>query len=119
MANAADNRYPPLRIIVLETDQPRLDADGRSLMAELIQDHLSKAGAAHHPPLEVETTTVCVIPEWKGRMPSKDEFDSYDGLVLTGSLYDAFGNDPWILDLLVVLKGRSNPFHTAKCNSSF
>ncbi len=105
MVDAVDDKPLPLRIIVLETDQPRLDANGHSSMAELIQLHLSKAGAAHHPPLEVHTTTVCVIPEWKGRIPSMDEFDGYDGLLLTGSLYDAFGNDSWILDLLAVLKG--------------
>jgi hypothetical protein len=32
--------------------------------------------------------------------------EKYDGLLITGSVYDAHGDNPWILELLSLLKGE-------------
>jgi hypothetical protein len=32
------------------------------------------------------------------------DFDRFDGLLITGSVYDAHGNNEWILKLLELLK---------------
>ena len=39
-----------------------------------------------------------------GEFPEEDEVGLYDGFVITGSCHDAHGNDPWIHELLDLLK---------------
>lgn len=97
---------PKARLMVLETDKPHPDTESeKGSFGEILHQHFSKAGAAHDPPLAVETNQIFVVTEQGGRMPTKDEFDGYDGLLITGSIYDAHGNNPWILELLALLKG--------------
>ncbi|KAF7559802.1 hypothetical protein G7046_g4361 [Stylonectria norvegica] len=96
---------PVVRILVLETDEPHPDTQHeQGSFGEILHEHFSKAGAAHHPPLGVETDQVFVVTEKGGRMPKFEEFDGYDGLLITGSMYDAHGEDEWILELLELLK---------------
>ncbi|XP_057848339.2 gamma-glutamyl peptidase 5 isoform X1 [Cryptomeria japonica] len=40
----------------------------------------------------------------EGEFPSQEELHKYDGFVLTGSSYDAHGNEDWILKLCDVLR---------------
>ncbi|QPG95512.1 hypothetical protein C2857_001040 [Epichloe festucae Fl1] len=94
-----------VRIMVLETDEPHPDTQSeRGSFGQILHHHFAKAGAEHHPPLAVETNQVFVVTERGGRMPDKEELDGYDGLLITGSLYDAHGENPWILELLALLK---------------
>jgi hypothetical protein len=92
--------------MVLETDRPHPDTQSeKGSFGDIVHAHFSKAGAAHHPPLVVETSQVFVVTEQGGRMPKTEEFSGFDGLLITGSVYDAHGNNPWIMELLALLKG--------------
>nr|XP_043623032.1 gamma-glutamyl peptidase 3-like [Erigeron canadensis] len=39
-----------------------------------------------------------------GEFPDKNELQDYDGFVVSGSPYDAYGDDNWILDLCLLLQ---------------
>ncbi|KAJ5582719.1 hypothetical protein N7535_001339 [Penicillium sp. DV-2018c] len=94
-----------IRLLVLETDKPHPDTySERGSFGQILHHHFSKAGAAHHPPLGVETDQVFVVTEQGGRIPAVQDFDRFDGLLITGSVYDAHGNNEWILKLLELLK---------------
>ncbi|RGP78181.1 glutamine amidotransferase [Fusarium longipes] len=94
-----------VKIFVLETDTPHPDTQTeRGSFGEIVHHHFSKAGKEHHPPLGVETEQVFVVTEEGGRMPKVEEFDGYDGLLITGSMYDAHGDNPWIHELLDLLR---------------
>ncbi|KAJ5972803.1 uncharacterized protein N7479_002721 [Penicillium vulpinum] len=96
---------PIVRIMVLETDIPHPDTySARGSFGQILYTHFAKAGRAHHPPLAVETDQVFVVTEKGGRMPTVDDFDRFDGLLITGSIYDAHANNEWILQLLDLLK---------------
>ncbi|KAJ5162646.1 uncharacterized protein N7500_004476 [Penicillium coprophilum] len=96
---------PVVRIMVLETDIPHPDThSARGSFGQILHEHFAKAGRAHHPPVGVETDQVFVVTEKGGRIPTVDEFDRFDGLLITGSVYDAHANNEWILQLLDLLK---------------
>lgn len=96
-----------VRIMCLETDEPHPDTQSeKGSFGQVLHDHMSKAGADHHPPLGVETDQVFIVTEKPhGRMPKVEEFDKFDGLLITGSMYDAHGDNQWIQDLLKLLRG--------------
>ncbi|GJN78278.1 hypothetical protein PLIIFM63780_001771 [Purpureocillium lilacinum] len=96
---------PTVRLMVLETDRPHPDTESeRGSFGAIVHHHFSKAGRAHHPPLGVQTDQVFVVTEEGGRIPTVDEFRDHDGLLITGSMYDAYGDNQWIIDLLALLK---------------
>ncbi|KAJ5128528.1 hypothetical protein N7448_002247 [Penicillium atrosanguineum] len=96
---------PVIRLMVLETDKPHPDTySKRGSFGQIIHTHFAKAGRAHNPPLGVETDQVFVVSEQGGRIPTVKDFDRFDGLLITGSVYDAHGNNEWILELLELLK---------------
>lgn len=100
------NDAPNVRLMVLETDWPHPDTySEKGTFGQILHSHFAKAGSAHHPPLAIETDQVFVVTEQGGRIPRKEEFDGFDGLLITGSMYDAHGNNQWILDLLDLLRG--------------
>nr|GMD28911.1 gamma-glutamyl peptidase 5-like [Ipomoea batatas] len=39
-----------------------------------------------------------------GDFPAMDDLHSYEGFVISGSPYDAYGNEPWILQLCLLLQ---------------
>ena len=98
-----------IRLMVLETDEPHPETQGeKGSFGEILHHHMTKAGEDHHPPLGIETDQVYIVTEKPhGRLPKIEEFDGFDGLLITGSMYDAHGNNQWILDLLELLKGMS------------
>ncbi|KAL4937751.1 hypothetical protein BDV06DRAFT_202251 [Aspergillus oleicola] len=96
---------PVVRLMVLETDKPHPDTySERGTFGQILHTHFTKAGHAHHPPLGVETDQVFVVTEQGGRMPTVEEFDGFDGLLITGSVYDAHADNEWILQLLKLLR---------------
>ncbi|KAL2809378.1 class I glutamine amidotransferase-like protein [Aspergillus granulosus] len=96
---------PIIRIMVLETDMPHPDTySERGSFGRILHEHFAKAGRAHHPPLGVEIDQVFVVSEQGGRIPTEDEFEGFDGLLITGSVYDAHGDNEWILALLYLLR---------------
>lgn len=44
-----------------------------------------------------------------GRIPKYDEFETFNGLLITGSMFDAHGDDEWILQLMELLRGKTPP----------
>lgn len=97
---------PVVKVLVLETDKPHPDTHSqRGSFGEILHTHFTKAGEKHHPPLGVETDQIFVVTEQGGQMPEVRDFDGYHGLLITGSMYDAHGDNPWILDLMKLLKG--------------
>ncbi|KAL4956599.1 class I glutamine amidotransferase-like protein [Aspergillus filifer] len=96
---------PVVRLMVLETDKPHPDTySERGTFGQILHEHFSIAGRAHHPPLGVETDQIFVVTEQGGRMPTVEEFNGFDGLLITGSVYDAHGDNEWILQLLKLLR---------------
>ncbi|KAH6843357.1 class I glutamine amidotransferase-like protein [Chaetomium sp. MPI-CAGE-AT-0009] len=96
---------PTVRMMVLETDEPHPETKSRrGTFGDILHHHFAKAGDDHDPPLGIETDTRYVITEKGGTMPKAHEFDNCEALLITGSVYGAHGNDPWILDLLALLK---------------
>ncbi|KAI1060782.1 hypothetical protein LB506_007343 [Fusarium annulatum] len=94
-----------VKVFVLETDTPHPHTQTeRGSFGEILHRHFSEAGSKHHPPLGVETEQIFVVTEEGGRMPKVEEFEGYDGLLITGSMYDAHGDNQWIHDLLDLLK---------------
>ncbi|CAG9993533.1 unnamed protein product [Clonostachys byssicola] len=111
---------PVVRVMVLETDMPHPDTQAeKGSFGDILHHHFTEAGKEHHPPLGVETDQVFVVTEQGGRLPACDEFDGFDGLLITGSMYDAHGDNQWILDLLELLRElwlkKENFYFTGVC----
>jgi hypothetical protein len=98
---------PVVRMIVLETDMPHPETQARrGTFGKILHKHFSNAGDAHDPPLGIETDTRYIVNATSSQMPKYSDFDDYDALLITGSVYNAYDNDPWIVDLLALLKGN-------------
>ena len=41
--------------------------------------------------------------------PPFEEFEDYQGVLITGSMYDAHADNPWILKLIALMKGEIVP----------
>ena len=105
---AAKDR-PVIHMLVMETDEQHpKDRKEKGSFGELLHRHFDKAGREHDPPLGVETDHKFVVGDKGGRVPTFDEVKDYDAILLTGSMYDAHGENQWILDLLALLKGKSS-----------
>ncbi|PKS05403.1 hypothetical protein jhhlp_008779 [Lomentospora prolificans] len=92
-------------MMVLETDEPHPDEQKRrGSFAQILHHHFSSAGESHDPPLDIETDKRFVVADKGGRVPKFEDFEGCDAVLITGSMYDAHGNNPWILELLAVLK---------------
>lgn len=99
-----------LRVMCLETDKPHPDTQyEKGSFGEILHQHFSKAGKDHHPPLGVETDQIFVVTEQGGRVPKYEEFDNFDGLLISGSMFDAHGDNEWILQLMELLRGEYQP----------
>lgn len=93
--------------MVLETDEPDKDTfKERGSFAEILHHHFATAGRNHSPPLGIETDQRFVVTERGGRVPRYDEFDDVHSILITGSVFDAHGNNEWILELLQLLRGE-------------
>ncbi|KAJ4288722.1 hypothetical protein N0V88_007256 [Collariella sp. IMI 366227] len=92
-------------MIVLETDDPHPDTKERKgSFGEILHRHFTDAGNAHDPPLGIETDMRYVVTERGGVMPKYEDFEHCHALLITGSTYSATDNNPWILDLMSLLK---------------
>jgi len=95
-----------VRMMVLETDEPHQETrDRKGAFGHILHEHFAAAGRAHDPPLQIQTDRRFVVTPKGGRMPTRADFDGYHALLITGSMYDAHGDDGWILELLGLLRG--------------
>ncbi|KAK7998249.1 hypothetical protein PG990_010062 [Apiospora arundinis] len=96
---------PKIRMLVLETDETILEtAQDKGYFGQILHHHFSKAGLNHNPPLGVETDRRFVVAEKGGKVPTYDEVKDYHAVLMTGSMFDAHGDNPWILDLMNLLR---------------
>lgn len=97
-----------VRMLVLETDSVHPDVkDSNGSFGEVLDRLFKKAGDAHDPPLGVETEMKFVVEPEGGKVPDIDELKDIHALLLTGSKYDAHGDDEWIAKLAKLLRGTS------------
>jgi GMP synthase-like glutamine amidotransferase len=96
---------PKVRMLVLETDTAHEETiKARGTFGQILHHHFAQAGKEHDPPLGVETDRRFVVAEEGGKVPTFDEVKDFDAILMTGSMFDAHGNNQWILDLLALLR---------------
>lgn len=94
-----------VKMLVLETDEPHPDTvREKGSFGEILDRFFTQAGQEHDPPLGVETDMHFVVDDaangHEGHVPSVREIPTdTTAILITGSLYDAHGSDPWILSL--------------------
>ncbi|KAK4223042.1 hypothetical protein QBC38DRAFT_60956 [Podospora fimiseda] len=100
-----DGQLPVVRMIVLETDEPNRGTQSRrGPFGEILHHHFAAAGKAQDLFLGIETDRRFVVTEKGGTMSKFSDFEDYHVVLITGSIYDADGDNPWILELLGLLK---------------
>lgn len=112
MATAQQDKpgRPVVRMIVLETDEPHPETKSRrGTFGEILHHHFAAAGNAHDPPLGIETDMRYIVTEKGGAVPKYEEFEGCHALLITGSMFSATGDNPWILELLDLLRGLAVP----------
>jgi hypothetical protein len=100
---------PMVKMIVLEVDEPHPDDHKeKGSLGEILERHFLKAGRRHDPPLGVEVDQRFVVEDKGGKIPSVEEFEGVKGILITGSTYDAYGDNEWILKLIDLIKSESD-----------
>jgi hypothetical protein len=98
-----------IRMLVLETDEAHPDTHKEQGSFGQVLDKLFKtAGDNHEPPLGVETTMRFVVEDKEhreGSVPTLEELEGVHAVLITGSMYDAHGDEAWIAKLLELLRG--------------
>ncbi|KAH8590705.1 GMP synthase [Bisporella sp. PMI_857] len=91
--------------MVIETDEPHPDTiKERGSFSHILYNHFVKAGNNHDPPLGIEVEQRFVVAEKGGKVPLFEEFKDINSVLITGSVFDAYSDNPWILELLVLLQ---------------
>ncbi|RYO82376.1 hypothetical protein DL766_004744 [Monosporascus sp. MC13-8B] len=106
-ARVALSEHPDsVRMLVLETDEADPDTQEEigsygAIMNELFRE----AGEQHDPKLGVETVMHFVPEPDGGRVPEPEDIgDDVHAILITGSRYDAHGDDEWILKLMKLIR---------------
>lgn len=102
------SNYPEkVRMLVLETDEPHPDTKiEKGSFGEVFDTLFKEAGENHDPNLGIETVMKYVVEDDGGKVPKFEEIDAEDihAILVTGSMYDAHGNEGWILQLIELVK---------------
>jgi len=110
-------------MLVLETDEAHPDDHNEQGSFGQVLDKLFKtAGDNHDPPLGVETTMRFVVEDKEhreGSVPMLEELEGVHAVLITGSTYDAHGDEGWILKLLELLRGVLRRAYAAMLTSHF
>ncbi|KAF7872417.1 hypothetical protein EAF04_003338 [Stromatinia cepivora] len=100
----------PIRMLVLETDSPHPEVkENKGGYSDILNSLFKKAGKEHDPPLEIETEMHYVVDDPEnghhGHPPKVSDIDpSINAILITGTMYDAHGDNPWIKELLHFLR---------------
>jgi GMP synthase-like glutamine amidotransferase len=99
-------------MLVLETDEPHPDTQReKGSFGEILNELLVKAGEAHTPKLAIETMMQHIVEPEGGQIPRKEEItDNIHAILITGSQWDAHGDDEWIHKLMDLIKRTSIGF---------
>ncbi|KAH7355414.1 class I glutamine amidotransferase-like protein [Rhexocercosporidium sp. MPI-PUGE-AT-0058] len=105
-ANVTGSSDPErVRMLVLETDQTfESTSERKGTFGDIFHSLFSKAGQDHEPPLEVETAMKFIVEPEGGKIPDVSEVGEIDAVLITGSKYDAHGDDEWILKLVLWIR---------------
>ncbi|KNG44675.1 hypothetical protein TW65_08600 [Stemphylium lycopersici] len=95
-----------VRMLVLETDETHPDSqEETSSFGVVLGELLKKAGDEHDPSLGIETAMQYVVEPDGGVIPKPEEIsEDIHAILITGSCWDAHGDDPWILKLMQFIR---------------
>ena len=104
-------------MLVLETDSPHPETiNEKGSFGQIFSYVFQTAGMKHNPPLGIEVDMHYVVDDpaqgKHGHVPNVEDVpDDVRSVLITGSLYDAHGNDPWIQELRTLVQDlwRSRP----------
>jgi hypothetical protein len=97
-----------VRMLVLETDEPHPDTQKeKGSFGDILNELLATAGEAHKPKLGIETMMQYIVEPEGGSIPKKEEItDDIHAVLITGSEWDAHGDDKWILELMDLIRRK-------------
>lgn len=94
-------------MLVLETDGMHPEHQNEKGSFGQVFDHVfNKAGKTHKPELGVETIIKFIVEAEGGEIPKLEEMDDMHAILITGSKYDAHGDDEWIVKLIKLVQGQ-------------
>ncbi|KAL8960289.1 MAG: hypothetical protein Q9193_002977 [Seirophora villosa] len=94
-----------IRMLVLETDEQHPDDHRESgTFGDVLDSLFKQAGREHDPPLGTETVIRFVVEEKGGSVPSASDIKDIHAILITGSMYDAHGDNPWIIKLMHLIQ---------------
>ena len=104
--------------MVFETDEPHPDTTAENgSFGQIFDDLFKTAGDKHDPPLGIETVMKFVVESKGGKLPTMEELEDVHAILITGSMFDAHGDDEWILKLLKLLKCLLQSSFTIRTNA--
>lgn len=100
--STGSNHPDRVRMLVLETDETFKSTVKRKggTFGQIFHDLFEEAGRQHKPPLEIETVMKFIVEPEGGAIPLVKDLDDIHAVLLTGSKYDAHGDDAWIVKLV-------------------
>lgn len=105
---SGSERKNKVRMMVLETDDTHPDTqEERGSFGQIFDELFKKAGDNHDPPLGIETAMHFVVEEKGGSIPKMEDLEDVHAILITGSMYDAHGDDEWITKLVKLIQGIS------------
>jgi len=95
-------------MLVLETDEVHPDTEKETgSFGVILSELLTKAGNEHDPSLGIETVMQYVVEPEGGKVPSVENIgDDIHAILITGSCWDAHGDDEWIHKLMKFIRGK-------------
>ncbi|KAF2847654.1 class I glutamine amidotransferase-like protein [Plenodomus tracheiphilus IPT5] len=95
-----------VRMLVLETDETHPDTQKeKGSFGVVLNELLKKAGDSHSPSLGIETAMQYVVEPEGGAIPKIEEIGhDVHAILITGSCWDAHGDDEWIHKLMKLIK---------------
>ncbi|KAL8789502.1 MAG: hypothetical protein Q9213_001115 [Squamulea squamosa] len=94
-----------VRMLVLETDEQHPDDHKeRGTFGDVFDSLFKRAGDEHDPPLGIETLSRFIVEDKGGSVPKIEDMEDVHAILITGSMYDAHGDDPWILKLVELIQ---------------
>jgi hypothetical protein len=107
-AKTPNGQRSAIRVLALETDDV-LDSTRarRGTFGDIFNELFAAAAATHDTPLQTDTQIRFVVEPEGGAIPGLEELETYkiQAVVLSGSKYDAFSEDAWILRLVKWIQG--------------
>lgn len=71
----------------------------------MLGELFKEAGDQHEPTLGIETVIRYIIEDNGGKVPEPEEIgDDIHAILITGSVYDAYGDEEWILKLMDLIR---------------